>query len=203
MDNIGLKIKKAKGLAVGVSKVGGKPSLPEGFVWPVSKYSEEPLGFVCQINMAELQASMPTGELPKQGLLQLFCSLDESELSSPSPSHKIVFHANPAALEEAEFPDGINLSEATLDERQISFDAKSDDGRVFGTDPQFSRSELQGIFDGKNDALLLDLPAYSNVARVKEKSSIFGDGEFFLIIPQNELKEGNLEKAHLIFEGGS
>lgn len=203
MDKIGLTVKKAKKLGVGASKIGGKPSVPKNFTWPVSEYSEEPLGYVFQVNMEELQKAVPTPALPKKGLLQFYCSLDESELSSPQPSHHIIFHSDPSKLVEGEFPDDIDTVEATLEERSIEFGGKGKDMRMFGEAPEFSNPDLQPAFDPARDELLLELYAYGTVTRKKQDFSIFGDGTFFLIIPKASLKKAKFEDTNFLFEGGS
>ncbi|WP_029324438.1 DUF1963 domain-containing protein [Butyrivibrio sp. AE3004] len=56
-------------------KIGGKPSVPEGFEWPVFRYHEEdeedegiPLTFLCQYNLEELSPYDKDEILPKKGM---------------------------------------------------------------------------------------------------------------------------------------
>ena len=67
------------------SKIGGKPSVPAGFEWPVFRYHEEdeeeegiPLTFLCQYNLEELSQFDKEEILPKKGMLSFFyCVTDE------------------------------------------------------------------------------------------------------------------------------
>lgn len=61
------------------SKIGGKPAVPEGFVWPrylgttyddITK--ERPLSFMAQINLEEAAGCDTKGLLPKTGILSFF-----------------------------------------------------------------------------------------------------------------------------------
>ena len=52
------------------SKFGGLPDAPLGFEWP--SFGGEPLGFVAQLNLAELSQFDLDGRLPKVGLLSFW-----------------------------------------------------------------------------------------------------------------------------------
>jgi uncharacterized protein YwqG len=75
---------------LGSSKFGGMPDLPRGMPWPTWKslgyqfahcdkqtqsenYEEQPLAFIAQINLADLQGFPACARLPSQGLLYFFC----------------------------------------------------------------------------------------------------------------------------------
>jgi uncharacterized protein (TIGR02996 family) len=67
--------KAAEGsIPVGASKYGGRPDMPAKAKWP-EDYGE-PLSFLAQFNLADLQASPVARELPAAGLLSLFCLYD-------------------------------------------------------------------------------------------------------------------------------
>lgn len=71
-----------------------------------------------QLNFAELQKAAPRKELPAKGLLQLFCTLEETDLSSPQPEHAVVFHPNVAKFVDTNPPKDLDKTEgarATLD----------------------------------------------------------------------------------------
>lgn len=57
----------------GLSFYGGAPVAPAGFAWP--RADAGPLHFVMQWNCAELARLDPTGLLPREGALYLFCDL--------------------------------------------------------------------------------------------------------------------------------
>lgn len=64
-----------KSLAVGASKLGGRPDLPEGTEWP--EYDDVPLAFLGQFNLADFRPTPVARELPDSGLLSFFCLHDE------------------------------------------------------------------------------------------------------------------------------
>ncbi len=65
-------------LPLGASKIGGSPDLPPGWAWPdvapvVGKgLAPFPLGFVAQLNMAEVASHDAAKELPDSGMLYFF-----------------------------------------------------------------------------------------------------------------------------------
>jgi uncharacterized protein (TIGR02996 family) len=65
-----------KTLAVGASKLGGGPDLPQGTEWPV--VGDRPLAFLGQFNLAELAVSPAARELPAAGLLSVFFDHDQA-----------------------------------------------------------------------------------------------------------------------------
>ncbi len=100
-------------LAVGRSKLGGKPDLPKDFVWPLLK--GKPLSFVAQINLTEVHPFDVNGLLPAAGLLSFFYDADQETYGSDPADRdgrKVVFvadvstvgtlhrHAFPAELPE-------------------------------------------------------------------------------------------------------
>jgi len=64
----------AESLAPNSSKLGGKPYLPKDFVWPhfCDEGDENPLSFLCQINLAEVKQYDRDNLLPQKGLLYFF-----------------------------------------------------------------------------------------------------------------------------------
>jgi uncharacterized protein YwqG/predicted DNA-binding protein (MmcQ/YjbR family) len=57
-------------LAVGRSKIGGRPDLPDGLGWPAHR--GKPLAFLAQLNLAELPGAASVEELPRTGMLWFF-----------------------------------------------------------------------------------------------------------------------------------
>jgi Domain of unknown function (DUF1963) len=68
-----LKAVKPAAIKGVVTRFGGDPDLPEGFVWP--KSGKVPLAFVAQYRMEELTKLDLEQKLPKKGLLSLFAQL--------------------------------------------------------------------------------------------------------------------------------
>jgi uncharacterized protein YwqG len=57
-------------IALGQSKFGGEPDLPDGYVWQY--YKNRPLAFLAQFHLAEVSPYDQSGLLPKVGLLSFF-----------------------------------------------------------------------------------------------------------------------------------
>jgi hypothetical protein len=68
-------------LPVGMSKVGGQPDLPPGFVWPY--WQERPIHFLAQFNMTEVAHYDVEHTLPISGMLYFF--LDDTLESIGTP----------------------------------------------------------------------------------------------------------------------
>ncbi|MDO6355719.1 YwqG family protein [Caloramator sp. CAR-1] len=57
-------------IGIGMSKIGGKPDLPEGWDWPT--WNKLPLAFICQLNLEHICEYDGDKELPNQGMLYFF-----------------------------------------------------------------------------------------------------------------------------------
>src|SRR5262249_4296649 len=57
-------------LALGATKIGGQPDLPSDMSWP--EWRGAPLNFLAQIQLADIAAYDPDGELPHEGMLSFF-----------------------------------------------------------------------------------------------------------------------------------
>jgi len=68
---ITLRNRGAAEAAIGASKLGGEPDLPDVADWPTG--AEGPLQFVLQVDLAETAAYDVGGMLPHEGLLSVFC----------------------------------------------------------------------------------------------------------------------------------
>ena len=62
-------------IALGASKFGGAPDVPDGFVWP--RYQSKSLGFLAQINLREVAFFDIEKQLPATGNLLFFAALDQ------------------------------------------------------------------------------------------------------------------------------
>lgn len=61
---------KEEDFALGESKIGGKPHLPDDFKWPY--YLDEPLIFIAQFNLGEIAKYDVENKLPSSGMLYFF-----------------------------------------------------------------------------------------------------------------------------------
>ncbi len=62
-------------IAIGASKFGGAPDVPDGFAWPMR--DDAPLVFMAQINLAEIAPFDIENQLPSSGVLSFFYDMNE------------------------------------------------------------------------------------------------------------------------------
>ncbi|MGP0069725.1 MAG: DUF1963 domain-containing protein [Isosphaeraceae bacterium] len=67
---------------IGGSKFGGRPDVPDGFVWPMA--GPNPCWFVAQVRLADLQPFDAGYRLPADGLLSFFYHDDRGPAGSES-----------------------------------------------------------------------------------------------------------------------
>ena len=79
---------------VGNSRIAGFPDVPENFLWPRAEEGE-PLTFIAQLNLAEIQGQAGTELLPQKGMLYFFTGIDEPAYDI---EHKVIFVPEPSNL---------------------------------------------------------------------------------------------------------
>ncbi|MCC6574059.1 MAG: DUF1963 domain-containing protein [Planctomycetes bacterium] len=62
-------------IAVGQSKFGGSPDVPQGFAWP--RWNDKPISFLVQLDTDEVLKAAPSLPLPKGGLISVFYANEE------------------------------------------------------------------------------------------------------------------------------
>ena len=113
------------------SKIGGKPAVPNGFVWPHYTglvYGEEecknrPLSFMAQINLKDIVGLDDTGLLPKSGMLSFFYELETMTWGfdpKDKGSARVFYFPDDTVLSIADYPDGLE-DYAHLPELAIDF----------------------------------------------------------------------------------
>jgi len=118
--SVAFSLERGQDEAVGKSKLGGIPDLPQDFRWQTR--DGEATDFLLQINLAQASALDQTGSLPKSGLLSFFYDLKEQPWGfDPKQLHGFLVHYT---------PDGVTLGstpmprpEFALDECQVNFRA--------------------------------------------------------------------------------
>ncbi len=99
------------------SKIGGKPAVPDGFVWPHFTGSvlgeagkTRPLSFLAQIDLKDVADLDETGLLPKSGMLSFFYELETMTWGfdpKDKGSAKVFYFPDIAALHAVDHPDGL------------------------------------------------------------------------------------------------
>jgi uncharacterized protein YwqG len=145
--SIGLELtqKSENNLSIGSSKIGGRPDLPKHLQWarenppkepkmPFSflmeaeKVAEKPLGFVAQINLAEVAACDETALLPKTGILYFFYEMfSDNNWANFEEKWKVMYYnGDLSKLKRVNFPEDLNEysqyeSCGVFAKKQISF----------------------------------------------------------------------------------
>jgi uncharacterized protein YwqG len=85
-----------KSLAVGASKLGGRPDMPEKQKWP--KYQDSPLSFLGQFNLAELRPSPVARDLPDAGVISIFADTQDEDGDFSKGTWRLLYFPDPSAL---------------------------------------------------------------------------------------------------------
>ena len=96
--------KEDNDIDVGLSKIGGKPDLPNNFNWP--KRDNELLTFCAQYNLEEIKAFDVANVLPSSGIIYVFIYIDKEwpGFLSQKNSYKLIFHEKTNDLVRTDFP---------------------------------------------------------------------------------------------------
>ncbi len=211
---------------LGGSKIGGRPHVPGSFVWPGD------LAFVAQINFAECKPFDFAGVLPSAGIMYVFNTCEEGEIGAGNEGDDVVrYYTGPLSdLTVADFPDEVHKVEGRFVERRMVFSTSyvlateeelgegrpsdrdedvlaavggaPDGARMLGQ-PHFFRPELDGSFDPQVNALLLALSGMELWRSDDDQASIYGDGEFFVIVLSDALRDEKIEDAWVLVESGT
>lgn len=101
-----------------VSKIGGKPLLPEGFEWPYytgtdyldKNPKKRPLSFLAQFNMSEIAPLDKDNMLPKSGMLSFFYELETMKWGfEPDDLNaaRVYYFPEISELKPGEFPEDL------------------------------------------------------------------------------------------------
>ncbi|MBR6916927.1 MAG: DUF1963 domain-containing protein [Clostridia bacterium] len=121
-------------LSADASRIGGRPALPDGFVWPTytgkayddDEPVERPLAFLAQINLKDTAPLDKDGLLPESGMLSFFYEL-ETEKWGYEPDDKgsarVFYFPDVSALTVFDFPEELN-DDYRLPEYELKFELK-------------------------------------------------------------------------------
>ncbi len=199
------------------SKFGGKPAVPSDFIWPrfeSADYNGEianrPLSFLCQINLAEIQAYDREKLLPQKGML-LFFYEQETMCWGYDPTEKgcarVYYFEDVNELSALDFPEDLR-EDYRLKAYGLSFEAKDSypsfeeldchvetdcDFEVYdetlekmGYDIEFERHKLLGYADPVQSEMLTECERVT-------RGLYCGDAESYRNTPEDE--EASIQKA--------
>lgn len=90
-------------LALGGTKLGGHPDLPAASKWP--RVEREPLTFLAQISLAEVNKLLPKGRLPPSGLLSFFLGNDAEGAAGYCENMRVILTPARSKLVRHEVPE--------------------------------------------------------------------------------------------------
>lgn len=124
-----------KELPAGASKFGGKPHLPEDFVWPYYEGEDfggvtksRPLSFLAQINLGEIGEYDKENELPHSGMLYFFyemCTMRWGFDPKDRGCARVFYVENPGDLQPTAFPGDLE-ADFIVPEFALSFEQKTE-----------------------------------------------------------------------------
>jgi hypothetical protein len=99
-------------LALGATKIGGQLDLPPDMLWP--EWRGAPLNFLAQIQLADIAAYDPDGELPHEGMLSFF--FDYTNWAKPGREAEgslatVLYTPEGVALQRLPWPEALPMRE--------------------------------------------------------------------------------------------
>jgi hypothetical protein len=99
-------------LALGATKIGGQPDLPQDLPWP--EWHGAPFDFLAQIRLSDIAAYDPDGELPHEGMLSFF--FDYTNWGKPGreeggPLATVLYIPVDTPLERQSWPETLPMRE--------------------------------------------------------------------------------------------
>ena len=145
-SSVDIKYKPADNtLPIGTSKFGGKPHLPEDFIWPYYEgkgfgdvIKNRPLSFLAQINLQEVKQYDKDNLLPESGMLYFFYELETMEWGyniKHKGSARVYYYENIDNVKELDFPEDLD-EDYIIPEFEMLFSSKDDI-------PDFPELEIQ------------------------------------------------------------
>ncbi|MDT0646510.1 DUF1963 domain-containing protein [Zunongwangia sp. F260] len=159
-STIGIKTKadEDKNIKIGTSKIGGKPDLPQDFIWP--KVDNKSMLFCAQYNLSELTQFDQENILPSKGFFYIFLSLDDQykEFNGINQEFKFLYSKSENLI-RAEFPKDLeaNYSLKTAIIKYFQFYTIPDDqnNKLFELDKKYD--DLNFYFNEPTEDFIADL----------------------------------------------
>lgn len=151
-------------LAVGISKIGGKPDLVNQEMWPRAENGKS-MSFIAQINCADVSITDPKIKIPLDGLISFFYCADQ-EVWGFDPKDKsrfnVVFTTN-TNLIRVDYPEDLG--------EYSRFIANSIEFNQAVSLPNWEYDCMDGVFGDDNDD---DMDIYSDLISETSKNQMFG-----------------------------
>lgn len=185
-------------IALGQSKIGGKPHLPKDFEWPYflgtnldNETKNRPLSFICQINLEEVKQFDAENLLPNKGMLYFFYDLDTMPWGfepKDKGSVKVIYkNVSVSELSEINYPDDLS-DKFFVPQQYISFNSEQNL-------PFFE--EYSDIINPKADWDEYD----EKVAKLNIDHNVEPDQQFKLLGYADLIQNSILEECEMVSRG--
>jgi len=151
-------------LAIGISKIGGKPDLVNQDMWPRAKNGKS-MSFIAQVNCSDISITDPEIKMPLNGMISFFYCADQ-EIWGFDPkdksSFKVVFTTN-SPLIRVDYPADLQ-AHSRFNANSIEFDPTV-------SLPNLEYDCMDGVFSDDDDD---DMDTYSDLINETSKNQMFG-----------------------------
>ena len=93
-------------ISIGKSKIGGLPDLPRGFSWP--QKDDEPLLFIAQLNLSEINILAEEKSLPNEGMFSIFIGLNQEGNEFDNSNYRFIYLPSIENLERKEISGNLD-----------------------------------------------------------------------------------------------
>jgi len=102
-------VKESSNTIQGISKFGGLPDVPKGFVWP--RWQDKALSFLLQVQLSKIKKDILDKGCPSIGMLYFFYDCENQPWGmypNEKGSWRVVYHPDETRLNASEKPLGLN-----------------------------------------------------------------------------------------------
>ncbi|EJX02110.1 protein containing DUF1963 [gut metagenome] len=172
---------------IGNSKYGGRPDMPEDFLWPMDD-EQRPLSLLFQINCEELTDFHLEELLPTSGRLCFFYELGKQDWEGLKNSVRVVYDDTPTELlHRVNFPESLS-EEFRLDEFALYYRVRDSYPSLEDVNPNHPDYNLLQMQDDKYFELRQNLQSVPNDRSVS-LASILGYADLIENNVVNDVKD--------------
>lgn len=131
-------------MALGQTRVGGRPDLPSQRSWPLTA-AGKPMSFLAQLELRKMKQVMLSSPLPASGLLSFFVRFDDEFPEDGALECAVHFSAPETGLKRTDFPAGL------VDDSRFKPCALS--GGLVHTYPELDHAEVNSRLQVDEDVL--------------------------------------------------
>ncbi len=201
-------------VALGASRIGGRPDLPADAEWPT--YNNKPLGFLAQINFAQLRASPVARDLPAGGVISIFCLHDANRPVNHfgTGTYRVLYSPASAKLTPRDFPDELpedarpDVSRLRFSEVQTLPDLKGSRALKALLKSKKDQTKYENVHSGflGNDGLLghpmllkrASTKAARHLITLGDLDGWIDDDVMYFLVSEADLKRARFDRAKMV-----